>query len=308
MKIKNLSFFIALFVLVNLVACNKDGDDPQSNENTELATHSEDQQRVSAEMDAVANDANVALESSTVFSGRLQDVQGDICDATIQVNLASNPMTITVVYDGSNCLGNRTRTGTIILSMAQGVQWKNANAEVTLQYQNFKVTRLSDNKSITLNGTVKMKNVTGGLLANLSSLQNITHSITSDNMTLTFDNGTQRTWKIARQRAFTFDSGINVSVSGTHTEGVENNVAEWGTNRFGKAFTTSSIQPLVFRQDCDFRLTSGSLKHTLPNFTAYVDFGLNANGNPVSCPNGNYYMAITWTNANNDTVRVIRPY
>jgi len=41
----------------------------------------------------------------------------------------------------------------IVLSMAQGVRWRDAGAQLNISFQNFKITRLSDNKSITINGT-----------------------------------------------------------------------------------------------------------------------------------------------------------
>jgi hypothetical protein len=307
MKIKSIRYLLGLSLLLTFVSCNKDSDDQQP-PNNEISTHSEDQARVTAEMDAVANDANLAIETSAAFSGRLQEIQGPICDATIEVDVTGDPMTITIVYDGTACLGNRTRTGTIVLSMDAGTQWKNAGATVSIEYQNYKVTRLSDNKSITLNGTVAMENVSGGLLVNLASLTSITHRVSSSNLSLTFDNGSQRTWSVARQRLFTFASGINISVSGYETVGTQSNVAEWGTNRFGQEFTTSTIQPLIIRQDCDFRLTEGTIQHHTPNIAATVQFGLNSSGNPTGCPAGNYYFKLTWVGMGGDTVTVIRPY
>jgi len=308
MKMKNFLLLCLFAVGVNLVSCKKNNNDNPPDNSLQITAHSEDQARVASEMDAVANDANIAIESSAAFSGRLQDIQGPICDATIDVDAASNPMTITITYNGTNCLGNRTRTGTIVLSMNAGTQWKNAGATINLEYQNFKVTRLSDNKSITLNGHVAIENVSGGLLVNLASLGSITHAITGNSLVLTFDNGAQRIWNVARERVFTFSNGINVSVSGTETVGTIPNVAEWGTNRFGHEFTTATIFPLEFRQDCDFRLTAGTLQHHTPAVTATAEFGLNASGNPVSCPAGNYYLKLTWTGMGGDTLTVIRPY
>lgn len=307
MKIRNALYLFAFALTLSFVSCQKDSTAPDDN-NTDISKHSDDQARVAAELDATAKDASTALESSAVFSGRLQDIQGVICDATITADVASNPMTMTITFDGSNCLGNRTRTGTIVLSMNQGVQWKDAGAAISIDYQDFTVTRVSDNKSITFDGMLTLTNVSGGLLQNLSSLGTITHSLTSNGLQLTFDNGSTRTWQVARNREFTYDNGVNVSVSGTHTEGNEQHVAEWGTNRFGQAFTTSTVQPMVIRQDCDFRLTAGTLKHVVPAATATAQFGLDANGNPVSCPTGSYYFKLTWTGPNGNSHSMILPY
>ena len=306
-KISFLNYLFALTLLISFAACKKEAG---TNNNDEFTTHSDDQSQFSAEIDAVANDADVAIESTPSFTGRYQGVQGVICDATIAVDGASNPRTITITYDGSNCLGGfHTRTGVVVISMAQGVQWKNAGAAITVTFQNLKITRVRDNKSITINGSQTYTNVSGGLLINLPTLQSITHSITSSGLSIKFDNNTQRSWQVAKQRVFTYSNGAVITTTGLHTDGNITGIAEWGTNRFGGAFTTKIEEPLVVRQDCNFRLTSGRVKHTTPLVTGVVTFGLDATGNATSCPGtGTYYFKVVWTGANGNSVTVIRPY
>jgi hypothetical protein len=306
---KKTTLFQYLFVfslLISFTACKKDS----TKDNDEIATHSDDQSQFASEIDAVANDADVAVESSSSFTGRYEGTQGIICDATIAVNTTSNPRTITITYDGTNCLGNRTRTGVVVISMAQGVQWKNAGAAITVTFQNLKITRVRDNKSITINGSQTYTNVSGGLLINLATLGTITHAITSSGLSVTFDNTSQRNWQVAKQRVFTFtNTGVVITTTGTHVDGANTGITEWGTNRFGGAFFTSILEPLVVRQDCSFRLTSGKVKHTTPLVTGTATFGLNANGEPTSCPGtGTYYFKIVWTGANGNSITVIRPY
>lgn len=307
MKAKHALLIVtALSVSLFFSSCQKDSSDGNEDVSTEASAHNDDESRVSTEIDAVANDADLVLESTAGFYAR--DPQSIICDATIAVDTMSNPRTITITYNGTNCLGNRTRTGVIVISMAQGVRWKNAGASVSLTFQNFKITRVSDNKSITINGTKTYTNVSGGLLLNLASLNTITHTITSSNMSITFDNSSQRTWQIARQRVFTYNNGVVITTTGTHTEGNITGVAEWGTNRFGRAFTTSIATPVVIRQDCSFRITGGKVTHTLPAFTSSATFGLNAQGNPTTCPAGNFYLKLEWATTNSNTYSTLIPY
>jgi len=299
-----LTFSLAL----SFIACKKEKDDTSNND--EVAIHSDDQSRFASEIDATANDADLTIESSSSFTGRYQGVQGVICDATVSVNTSGDPKTITITYDGTNCAGNRKRTGSIVISMAQNVQWKNAGASVTVNFQNLKITRVSDNKSITINGSQTYTNVSGGLLVNLPILTTITHSITSSGLSITFDNGTQRTWQVSKQRVFTFvnNNGV-ITTTGTHTDAAVTNIAEWGTNRFGKTFTTSITAPLIVKQDCSFRLTSGQVKHVTGGITATATFGLDATGNPTSCPgSGTYYYKVIWTGPNGNSLTVILPY
>lgn len=301
----------ALSLAIVFTSCKKDNtrDGDTTIIAEQAATHTDDQSRFSSEIDAVANDADLALETSSGFAGRPGDIQGLICGATVNVDTTTDPRTITITYDGSNCAGNRTREGAVIISMPQGVHWKNAGAALTVTFQSLKITRVSDNKSITINGSQTYTNVSGGLLINILSLGTITHTITSDGLSVTFDDNSQRTWQVAKERIFTFSEGLVISTSGTHTEGNDNHVAEWGTNRFGKAFSSSTIEPIIVRQSCNARITSGAVKHSTAGFTATATFGLDASGNPTSCPGaGHYYYKLVWTGPNGNSASIILPY
>lgn len=289
-------------------ACQKNTSG-STDETTQVTTEADDQSTVSNESDDASNDADAMVEATVSFSGRGDSIQSLICDATVVADLQSDPKTLTITYDGTNCLGNRTRTGVIVISMPQSMHWKDAGAAVTITYQNFKVTRLRDNKSITINGSEVYTNVSGGLLINLASLGTITHTITSSGLTVTFDDGSQRSWQIAKQRVFTYDNGAVITTTGTHTDGSTTGIAIWGTNRFGNAFTWQISQPLVVRQDCDFRVTSGEVVNTRPAVTATSTFGLDASGNATSCPGtGSYYMKIVWVTSAGITRTAIIPY
>jgi hypothetical protein len=310
LSLATLLFFVAIFT-----ACKKENSDPQIDESTEIAVQSDDQSRFSSEIDAVANDADISIENSSGFTGRVSQGQSllldTVCDANVAYDIVSDPRTITITYNGGNCWGTRTRTGKVIISMAQGVHWKDQGAQLTLTFQDLKITRVADNKSITINGTQTYTNVSGGLLINLLTLGTITHSITSSNMSITFDDGTQRTWNVAKQRVYTFGgTNVSITISGTHTEGNVTHIAEWGTNRLGKAFTSSTVTPVVIRSDCNFRVVSGEIKHILPHVTADATFGLDSNGNPTSCPgaNGHYYFKIVFTGSGGNSIALIIPY
>ncbi|MFT3948004.1 MAG: hypothetical protein QM763_13625 [Agriterribacter sp.] len=305
MKQKNLVIFsLALSLFAGFVSCKKEKTSDSGN--TEISTHSDDQSVFSAEVDAATDDANIVLEAAALYSSREMGADTTVCGGEITWDLTANPAVITITYNGSNC-GSRKRSGSVTVAMDKGAQWKNAGATVTITYNNLKITRLWDQKSITINGSQTYTNVSGGLLAKLSSQQPVTHTIVSDGLSITFDNGTQRTWKVAKKRVFTYDNGIVISVSGNHTEGSVENVAEWGTNRYGAAFTTATVAPLVIRQDCDFRLTSGTVKHDVAGVSVTATFGLDASGNPVACPD-NFFYKVVYTGPNGTSISFILPY
>jgi len=207
-----------------------------------------------------------------------------------------------------NCFGTHTRNGVVVISMPAGQHWKDAGAALTITFQNLKIKRLSDNKSVTINGAQTYTNVSGGLLINLPTLTTITHTITSSGLSIKFDDNTERSWQVARKRVFTYDNGINLSITGIHVDGTREHIAEWGVNRFGHAFTTSITEPLVIRQDCNFRLTHGQVKHE--GFaTATATFGLNEQGIATTCPGaGHYYFKLEWTGLAGNAHSVILPY
>jgi hypothetical protein len=300
----------ALAVLTMVASCKKETTttDTEDDNTTELTTHTDDQSRISIETDAVVYDASLGLESISGFSGYVLNATLPVCDATVTFDTTGTTKKMTITYNGSNCSGARTRTGSIVLSMPKGVYWRDAGAVVTISFQGLKITRTRDQKSITINGTHTITNESGGLLLNLATLRTITHTINSSDMSITFDNDSQRTWQVAKKRVFTYNNGLVITVTGNHADGGDSGIAVWGTNRFGHAFTTTITQPLVLKQDCNFRLTSGAIKHE-GWATADVTFGLDVAGNPASCPGtGSYYYKLDWTGTAGKTHSSIAVY
>ena len=300
-------------ISVTFTSCKK--SDTATDNTDQLATHSEDQSRFSNETDASLNDENAAIESYTAFTGRPQNVLAPPCDATILLDSTATLRRITITYNGIQCPGAlRIRTGTVVLTMPLGQHWRDQGAVLTTTITNFKITRVSDNKSITINGVRYNTNVTGGRLIFLGApggLTQIIHEITSQNMSVTFDDGSVRTWQVGKRRTFTGNFNTNtmvITTIGIHTDGLITGISEWGTNRFGNAFVTSITQPMVIRQDCGFRLTGGQVTHQRLLATAVVTFGLDVTGAAVACPVGVYYLKIVWTNSNGVIRTVILPY
>jgi len=308
-KTLRLMMFAFIALSVTFTSCKK--SDTTAADNTDLVTHSDDQNSFDNANDAALNDADAAIESNIQFTGRPQTVLSVPCDATAVFAATATEKTITITYNGTACPGAlHTRTGTIVISMPLAQHWKDAGATVTATITNLKITRISDNKSITINGVHTITNTTGGLLVNLGlpGATPIIHDISSSGMSVTFDNGTQRTWQVAKRRTFTYSNGIVISSVGTHSDGGITGIAEWGINRFGNAFVTSTTAPLVIRQDCGFRLVSGEIKHSRLVADVTVTFGLDATGNPTTCPAGVFYYKLVWTGANGIVRTYILPY
>jgi hypothetical protein len=311
---KKIPFFATAFIAsaVIFTACKKNAKD-EVDYATELSAHSDDQNRFSNETDALANDDNSVIEGYASFNGRVDNVTTLPCNASItSIDSTSSTKKIVITYNGLNCQGTATRTGTVTLTMPSATRWKDVGAVLTETIANLKITRISDNKSITINGTRTITNVSGGRLRDLvlGTVTSLTHTITSPNMSITFDDGTVRTWQVARKRVFTYaSSNLVITTTGNATVDGITNAAEWGTNRFGNAFVTAIAQPLVVTGSCNFRLTSGQVVHSKMVATSTVTFGLDANGNAVTnCPSGAFYFKLVWVGINGVTRTVILPY
>jgi len=314
-----------------VAACKKDNTTNTggitASQTTTLETQADDQTQVSDENENVTNDVNTVLTSQVSTNGNslkslesgstsvnsVNHVNGTseilICDATVAFDTVSNPRKITITYNGTNCWGNRTRTGTVVVSIAAGVHWRDVGASVTVGIQDLKITRIRDGKAITLNGYKTITNTSGGSLKDLASLGSITHNI-SDSLSIFFADSATRVWQAAKQRVFTYDNGIVVTTTGTHSDNAHTGIAEWGTNRFGVGFETLIVEPLVIRQDCDFRLVSGQVKIVRSDdFGTTIILGLDASGNATGCPgSGSYYLQIIWEAPNGRTFPIIYPY
>src|SRR5829696_5515376 len=149
MKMNLRSLLLLAFALpILFTACKKNDvtpDQTDTDAEVEVKGHSEDQSRVSGDLDEITNDANLALETNPSFGGRLQNSTA-ICRATAVADTTSDPRTITITYNGNNCAGTHSRTGAVVLSMPAGTRWKNAGANITVSFQNLKIKRLADNK------------------------------------------------------------------------------------------------------------------------------------------------------------------
>jgi len=330
--IRRMAIAFCLVSSICIYSCKKDTSASGDTTSANVGTTGDDQEEVSNEADIISNDVNSALSGQSDFSGSLNssgslsgntevngingseqvsgliNVHQLVCDATISYDTANGQRVITIVYDGTNCWGNRTRTGTITITMPKGQRWKDVGATATITVDKLTITRKRDSKTIVLNGTKTITNVSGGLLKDLSSLHTITHTITG-NLKVDFENGTNRTWNVSKNRVFTYDNGVVITTTGTYSDGTDNNIAEWGTNRFNESFKTLISAPIVIRQDCDFRLVSGQNTVITAKGTGVITYGLDSNGDPTGCPGtGSYYFKLVWTGANGKIYTIIWPY
>lgn len=297
---------LATAFVIGFTSCKKEKQDPTINEETEVSVVTDDEMLFSTDIESLNLDLALLLETyNEMASPRNQEQPEPICGATAQLD--QNFSKVTVTFNGNTCDGNRKRSGKIIVTLPAGLDWGKKGAVLSLQFSDYKITRLSDNKSIVINGVQKYTNSSGGWLSTSEDNNVIRHSITSDGLSLKFDNGDTREWKISKNRAFakTYGNKWLISIEGTHTD----HIAVWGTNRLGLPFSTATIEPLIVLESCGFKLTEGTIKHTVANVSATLSFGLDADGAYVGCPSdGKSYFSLDYTSKNGREFNFIFPY
>ncbi|MBK7213256.1 MAG: hypothetical protein IPH88_08230 [Bacteroidales bacterium] len=298
MKATNLFRLIALstaVLAISFSSCKKDNTD-ETSATASLEQLSTDETNV----EAVTDDALKDVENVMSYhNSGYKSTDGIPCNATLDsVGVVNDTITMYITYDGLNCNGTRNRVGQVQIRKAVGTFWGMEGASVQISYINFAVTRVATGRTITLNGTKTFTNVSGGFVWQLgTTLTSVIHRV-EGSMNITFDNGTTRSWNVARQRTYTgVPDALVMTIEGFGSaEGYENLVT-WGTNRQSEQFYTQITTPVAHRQLCGWDPVSGTKVHQIPAMekSAIITFGYNNNNEPISgdeCPTR---FRVDWT-------------
>lgn len=308
-KIIQFSFLLTAMVGFSLAGCNKDKLNQGSTDITTMQQLTTDEINVENAMNDAATDADATMS----FRGNQKSTGGGLpCNATIDsTSILHDSITLFITYDGLNCNGTRNRTGKIEIKKAVHTHWGQAGATVRYKFINYTVTRVSTGKSITLNGTKTFQNVTGGFVWQLGfGVTSIIHRITGA-MQTTFDDGTIRTWNIARQVTYSgAHNHMMMTIDGLGSVGEYNNLITWGTSRNNEIFYTQITQSVKHKELCGGDPVSGITIHQIPseNKSATITFGYDNNNQPVTgdeCPTK--YRLDWQRNGNSGTKYVLLP-
>lgn len=302
-KVKFLSLIIAVAVVSFLFSgCDKDKieKDFDSSSMQQLA---QDEIAIESYSNEALNDANEVLSKG----GGLKSISSMPCNMTYDSIVSGDTMTYTLTFNGLNCNGNKLKTGQIIIKRIVTAAWSQAGTYVSVQFINFKVTKVTSQKWIMLNGTKVWTNVSGGLIKNLGNPNTtiVTHSIIGS-IQASFSDTTTRTWNIARKKTFTgtYPDALILSIEGLGSSNGYSNLATWGLNRHNENFYTQINQAIVLKQVCGWNPVSGVKVHQIPvdNKTATATFGYDSNNQPVTGGNCPDRYKVDWAkNGNSGT-------
>lgn len=292
--------FLALAIIgLSLSGCKKDKNSDNSNDSASLQQLSNDEQIVESATDESMNDVNGFLSG-----GNLKSTNNIPCNATVDSTAVLNDtITIYITYNGLNCSGTRFRTGQVEIKKHVGMHWYQQGATVIVRHINFTITKVSNQKSITINSVKIHTNVSGGVIWQLGNVMTaITHR-TLGHVDVTFDDGTTKTWRVARLKTYTGTPPNNLilTTNGFGTMDGYDNLVVWGNNRQGKMFYTQIFQPVVHRQVCDWDPCSGVKKHSIPveSKSATLTFGYDSNNQPVTGNDCPAKYRVDWQKNNN---------
>lgn len=300
-KIIKASLTTVIALALVFTSCRK-REMQDKDEDTAITTQADDSQDKAANVDDASSDADNAVSACRNVAGNPTIVQtGNTvpnwpCDASVDSSLINQGI-ITLTFNGSGCNG-KVRTGQIkytVVNYSNGARWRDVSAQLTINFIDYKVTR--NGKSMLLNGTHNLVNVSGGLVNELSADKpSIVRTVSSNNMNITFDDNTTRQWSVAKRRTWDYNGGnYKLTITGEATVSSLNSVCAWGTNRKGKSFITQITSPVVVLKNCGWgKPVSGVKVHTVEDKTATVTLGTNANGDVDSgnCPNN---FKVEWT-------------
>lgn len=272
------------------------------------------QTQKASDQNTFENESNRAMDDATNAMQNCSKTRAveAVCNMTVDTSLAAQGK-ITLNYSGNDCLNLTSRTGSIVIQLPYNLNtlttWTTLGATAVLTFNNYKVTRLSDNKSLTFNGFHSIKNVNGGGMIQLLMGNTIIHQIRA-NMVITFDDGTTRTWMVAKTRTFTNTLGlIKNTIAGDTTFGTYSHAAVWGTNRLGQPFTVDFPTAVTYNMSgstCLYRPLVGVVIHYTTAFTLTITYGVDLNGNTaIGCPFG---YKFNWIDGQGTAQQVILPY
>ena len=292
MKTKNLfrfGFLMIAAMTISFAGCKKDTTSSKDKVNTEsMQQLSKDENSIENASDQALNDANQVLSP-----GKSKSTETIPCNTTITPGpVIDDTITIDIFYHGPDCNNTHIRNGHIFIKKRFQENWGMPGATVIVTLDHFNIIKISNGKSLTLNGTKHFKNVSGHYLWELgldSNITSIVHKVWGT-VSATFEDTTTRVWNIARQRTFTGSLiALVMTTDGFGTADGFTNLATWGINRNGEQFYSSITQSVVHKQVCNFDPCSGIIVHQIPSAdkSATITFGYDSNNNLITngdCP------------------------
>ncbi len=294
---KRYSFLVFFFILLlGFSSCQKETSIDNS-------LSAEDHGNIMLTTDGTIGDATAAAGQVRGLSGKTEGGLQLLCGAA-SID-TGNGHKIVITYDNVTPCKGMVRGGSITVSIISGPFWKDAYAQLQVVFTNLTLTNSVTGAAYTINGNYIVTNETGGLawriLAGLDQNTSVRHRVQATGLSVTFPNGSQRTWNIDRTVEYSSvvsngNNLISLSVS-SENKGAEES---WGVDRNGNSFQSTFINAVSSNNNanCAWRPYQGEYSQIIGGKSVDILYGVDNNGNPLDNPNGCAYgFKITYTSA-----------
>lgn len=276
MKTMKTNLFKLAAILIAVLAISISGCKKDDNNNDGDSKSLQDLSKDNVSFDNATGD--IMKDADGILSnGSSKTLYGLPCNVTIDSsNIVGDTIIYSVTYDGLNCDETLLREGNAEIRKNVNSHWVDTGATVSITLIDLKITRVSDNRFVILNGTMTYENVTGGYLTLLGTVYSVITHRGYGAISATFDDNTTALWHIAREVSYSGAEGSYVITGdGFGAADGYTDLECWGTNRAGEDFYSIVLSPVVVKQACGYDPCSGSVKHDIPaeNKNATVEFG-----------------------------------
>jgi hypothetical protein len=291
-----------------------------------------DELELNSELSQAVNEILAASTISAATSGDSQSGSGNlflISGAVIDTS-AINAGRVKITYYGKNADKTKGRLGDIEINYALAggklIPWNTKGASATIKFTNYEVFFLKiTNKALSLNGSCKVTNVSGGLLKNImdpalvpgdSLIEKVQAHLSytyNDNATTinTWD------WNCNQLRIFNGyvlngkDTAITCTLKGDTTVNNIHNTASWGETRSRQKFYSCITVPMQHSVSGVALLSNPLIGRKVILGIAepiIATYGVDKQGAPVSANDYSYGYIIAWTNPTNQPKQAVISY
>jgi hypothetical protein len=253
-----------------------------------------DNRDVQTENDAANGDINditstSALQNKGTATFDAKGVTGNVQDVVLDTINVHSTGSMTLTFNGT-AYNNRSRTGKIRLTLLNYpvTHWKDAGAQLKVDYMDYKVTRVSDGKFVVLNGSQILVNTSGttwvDLLFTAGHASVVTDIKENGDLNVTFSDNKTAIYHINRRVTYSWIAGFSFQckAEGTGSHESLSNLENYGTTRDGDTFTSQVTSPIVWTTACGWWApTQGEvdIKVDSKEFDLKVTFAVDKDGN-----------------------------
>lgn len=313
MKNLKLTFIGTCFLAsVMITGCTK------KEEEAPKKTEKPSDQAASQEVDAALNDVNDVINNK-VGSGSTQRVAAynlpcGVVSIDSSTNNAGNHKIYKVNYGGQTPCGYRYKSGLISFALVDSVAFNKAGATFLVTFTNYSVEVIATGSVVTLNGTIRTTNVSGGYDWQAVTIgSTITHKVRGS-INVTYPDNTVRGRDYFQQRQWASSNGwagLSLTVSGDTTINATTGISERGRTYDGNYYYETNISNPFVWANCGgtnatwagpykLKVAHARMNVTVPGTTpAYFDVeggynwdGTAASGTLVNDCNANAYKII----------------